>query len=131
MFVDETHLFIPKGEKTFASGVLINEWMRQGRQPGLSLVLATQRPSALYSDVMSQCDILICHRLTSQDDIDALSSLRPIYMKERVNDSLKKMGDDRGVALLIDDTSESIHIIKVRPRKSWHGGDDPLMKMES
>jgi len=51
MFIDEAHLFIPTRNKTLASDVLTNEWLRQGRQPGLSLILATQRPSALDATV--------------------------------------------------------------------------------
>jgi hypothetical protein len=31
------------------------------------------------------------------------------------------------VALIVDDTSESSHIIKIRPRLSWHGGAESLV----
>ncbi len=130
MFIDEAHQFVPNGEDTLASDLLINEWLRQGRQPGLSLVLATQRPSSLHPDVLSQSDIVLCHRLTSQDDIQALESVRPTYMREHFGDSIRKMGNGRGIAFVVDDTTESAHIICMRPRMSWHGGDEPnLMKM--
>lgn len=125
MFIDEAHMFLPAEGETQATGVLVNEWLRQGRQPGLSVVLATQRPSSLHSDVMSQSDIIICHRLTAQDDITALEAIQPTYMREGIADSLKKMGTEKGVALIIDDTSEASHIVRMRPRKSWHGGDEP------
>ena len=131
MFIDEAHQFVPNGKDTLASDILINEWLRQGRQPGLSLVLATQRPSSLHPDVLSQSDIVICHRLTSQDDIQVLESVRPTYMREHFSDSIKKMGNGRGIAFVVDDTTESAHIIRMRPRMSWHGGDEPnLMKMK-
>ncbi|WP_406660185.1 DUF87 domain-containing protein [Methanolobus sp. ZRKC3] len=125
MFIDEAQQFVPSGRDTLASDVLINEWLRQGRQPGLSLVLATQRPSSLHQDVLSQSDIVVCHRLTSQDDIQALESVRPTYMREHFGDSIRKMGNDRGIAFVVDDTTESAHIIRMRPRMSWHGGDEP------
>ncbi|MCE8422589.1 MAG: ATP-binding protein, partial [Candidatus Methanoperedens sp.] len=125
MFIDEAHMFLPGEGETQATRVLVNEWLRQGRQPGLSAVLATQRPSSLHSDVMSQSDIIICHRLTAQDDINALEAIHPTYMREGIADSLKKMGAEKGVALIIDDTSEASHIVRMRPRKSWHGGDEP------
>ncbi len=125
MFIDEAHMFLPRDGETPASGVLINEWLRQGRQPGLSVVFATQRPAALHSDVMSQSDMIICHRLTAQDDIAALEAIHPTYMREGISDHLKKMGTEKGVALIIDDTSEAAHLVKMRPRKSWHGGDEP------
>ncbi len=74
---------------------------------------------------MSQSDIIICHRLTAQDDITALEAIHPTYMRERISDYLKKMGTEKGVALIIDDISEAAHLVKMRPRKSWHGGDEP------
>jgi len=120
-------LFLPNNKEVLSKDVLINEWMRQGRQPGLSLVLATQRPSALESEVLSHSDIIICHRLTAQEDIDALSRIRPTYMHSDIKESIKKIGDEKGVALIIDDTSESAHIIKIRPRLSWHGGAESLV----
>ena len=45
----------------------------------------------------------------------------------RIKESIKKVGEERGVALIVDDTSESTHIIKVRPRISWHGGAESLV----
>jgi hypothetical protein len=127
MFIDEAQQFVPREGCTLASDILINEWLRQGRQPGLSLVMATQRPSSLHPDVMSQSDIVICHRLTSQEDITALESARPTYMREDFGESLRKMGNERGTALVVDDTTETAHIIRMRPRLSWHGGSEQLV----
>jgi len=125
--IDEAQLFLPNNKDILSKDVLINEWMRQGRQPGLSLIMATQRPSALEPEVLSHSDIIICHRLTAQEDIDALSRIHPTYMHDDIKDSIKKIGDEKGVALIIDDTSESTHIIKIRPRLSWHGGAESLV----
>ncbi|CAG1004234.1 hypothetical protein METP3_03591 [Methanosarcinales archaeon] len=125
MFIDEAHLFLPRDARTPATDILVTEWLRQGRQPGLSIIFATQRPAALHPDVMSQSDIIICHRLTAQDDITALETVRPTYMREGIGDSLKKMGTEKGVAFIVDDNSEAAHVVRMRPRKSWHGGDEP------
>jgi len=74
---------------------------------------------------MSQSDIIICHRLTAQDDITALEAIHPTYMREGISDHLKKMGAEKGAALIIDDTSEAAHLVMMRPRRSWHGGEEP------
>ncbi len=125
--IDEAHVFLPH-EKNISKDVLIKQWMRQGRQPGVALILATQRPSSLDEEVLSHADIIISHRLTAQEDIDALNKVRPTYMHESIGDAVKRIGKERGVAVIIDDTSESMHVIKIRPRLSWHGGEEPSAK---
>lgn len=125
LFIDEAHMFMDYTADMRAGRVLTNEWLRQGRQPGLSLVLATQRPSALGKDVLSQADLIVCHRLTLRDDVEALESARPAYVKEPVPDAISRLGKERGAAIVIDDATESYHVIKVRPRMSEHGGGEP------
>jgi len=46
-------------------------------------------------------------------------------MLESIEEAIKRVGTEKGVALIIDDTSETTHVIKVRPRLSWHGGEEP------
>lgn len=127
MLIDEAHMFMDKDRPCRAGETLVNEWLRQGRQPGLSLVLATQRPSALGTDVLSQADIVICHRLTYRDDVEAMESVRPLYVKEPVREALSRLGTSRGAALVVDDATESYHVVKVRPRMSRHGGGEPVV----
>lgn len=123
LMIDEAHMFLENDSG--AGRVLVNEWLRQGRQPGLSLVLATQRPSALGYDVLSQADVFICHRLTLRDDVEALERARPLYVKEPVREGLTRLGSLRGAAIVVDDATESYHVIRVRQRKSLHGGGEP------
>lgn len=123
MLIDEAHRFAPSSGSTAASGPLI-EWARQGRHPGLSLVLATQRPGSLDSDILSQCDLVLSHRLTSKPDIDALARIQPSYSSD-LRETLDKLPSDKsGYCLLIDDTSEQYFFMKTRERLSWHAGDD-------
>jgi hypothetical protein len=46
-------------------------------------------------------------------------------MQESIQAYLKKMGSERGAALIVDDHSESVHLVRIRPRISWHGGGEP------
>ena len=125
--IDEAHVFLPN-EKSISKDILIKQWMRQGRQPGVALLLATQRVASMDEEVLSHADIIISHRLTAQDDIDALNKVRPTYMHESIGEAVRRIGEERGVAVIIDDVSESMHVIKVRPRMSWHGGEEPSAK---
>jgi DNA helicase HerA-like ATPase len=124
MFIDEAHEFLPLGSKTIATDALI-QLLREGRQPGISVVLATQQPGQIHRDVMTQSDIVIAHRVTSEPDIQALNYIMQSYLL----DSIKKYMDDlptlKGSAILLDDNSERIYPIRMRPRFTWHGGEAP------
>lgn len=130
LLIDEAHVFMDAGADSRAGRVLTNEWLRQGRQPGLSLVLATQRPSALGKEVLSQADIIVCHRLTLRDDLEALESARPTYVNEPVPEAMARLGKARGAAVVVDDATESCHVIKVRQRYCEHGGGEPAVYLD-
>ncbi len=124
LFIDEAHEFLPKDEKTVATDALV-QLLREGRQPGISLVLATQQPGQIHKDVMTQSDIVISHRVTSQPDLEALNNIMQSYLFE----SIKKYMDDlpslKGSAIVLDDNSERIYPMRIRPRFTWHGGEAP------
>ncbi len=122
LMVDEAHMFMPNDESSLALNTLL-EWIRVGRQPGLSLLLATQRPNKLHPDAISQCDLFISHRMTSQPDIAAVSALRPSYMHQDFDKYYLQMPREKGYALILDDNTEKLWLIKIRPRYSWDGGD--------
>ena len=121
MIIDEAHLFMPRGRKSVAKDVL-SDWIRVGRQPGLSLVLATQRIDRMSDDAITQADIIIGHRITSYLDIQALSAVRPTYAGDSLDKHLATLPHTRGLAVLMDDVTEKVWVIRVRPRMSWHGG---------
>ncbi len=124
MFIDEAHEFLPKEGKTLATDALV-QILREGRQPGLSLVLATQQPGQIHRDVMTQSDVVISHRVTSQADLEALNFIMQSYLL----DGIKKYMDDlptlKGSAIVLDDNSERIYPMRVKPRFTWHGGEAP------
>jgi len=124
VFIDEAHEFLPREGKTPATDALI-QVLREGRQPGLSLVLATQQPGQIHKDVMTQSDIVISHRVTSKQDIEALNEIMQTY----VLDSIRKQMDDlpalKGSAIILDDNSERIYPARIRPKFTWHGGEAP------
>jgi hypothetical protein len=118
LMIDEAHMFMPKDEANIALPILL-EWVRVGRQPGLGLILATQRPEKIHPDAISQCDLFISHRMTSQPDIAAVGALRPSYMHSDLDKLYAEMPKQKGYALVIDDNTERVWMIKVRPRFSW------------
>ena len=124
VFIDEAHEFLPKEGKTSATDALI-QILREGRQPGLSLVLATQQPGQIHKDVMTQSDIIISHRLTAQQDISALNEIMQTYLLENIRKYIDELPHLKGSAIILDDNSERIYPMRVRPRFTWHGGEAP------
>jgi hypothetical protein len=124
LFIDEAHEFLPKTYKTPATDALV-QILREGRQPGISLVLATQQPGQIHQDVMTQADIVIAHRVTAKPDIEALNQIMQTYLLENIKTSLDNLPSSKGSAIVLDDNSERIYPMRMRPRLTWHGGESP------
>ncbi|MBU3907434.1 MAG: DUF87 domain-containing protein [Nanoarchaeota archaeon] len=124
IFIDEAHEFLPLQGKTIATDALI-QLLREGRQPGISLVLATQQPGQIHRDVMTQSDIVISHRVTSQPDLEALNYIMQTYVMESIKKHMDDLPDLKGSAIILDDNSERIYPMRIRPRFTWHGGEAP------
>ena len=122
MLIDEAHQFVPAGKNTLAKEALIR-WAKEGRQPGLSLVVASQQPSAVDSEVVTQCDILIIQKLTNSMDIAAVNALSQDYMASELKTYIRKL-QRQGEAVLVDDEQEKVTMLQIRPRKSYHGGGE-------
>lgn len=122
LFIDEAHNFVPSGSSSLAKDTIIR-WVKEGRQPGLSIVVATQQPSAIDSDVLSQCDIILCHKITTKEDIRSLDKLSQDYMGSDLKTYVRQI-DNVGEAVYVDDEEETVEMAKMRPRKSKHGGGE-------
>jgi len=118
--IDEAHNFCPSGRSTLAKEILIR-WAKEGRQPGLSLVVASQQPAAIDSEILTQCGIRIVHRITSRDDYRAVDALSQDYLADGLSARIKRLSGP-GQTLVIDDERESVIPVQVRPRQSLHGG---------
>ncbi len=124
MIMDEAHQFIPNEGATAASEPILT-LIKEGREPGISLVLITQIPNKLHSDALAQADLVISHRLTSEADIKALRGIMQSYMLDDIQELINSLPRQKGAAIVLDDNSERIYAIQVRPRISWHAGGSP------
>ncbi len=124
ILIDESHSFLPKEGKTAATDALVHI-LREGRQPGISLILATQQPGEIHTDVITQTDIVLSHRITAKRDVEALNAMMQTYLPGAIQKYFDMLPRIRGSALILDDTSERIYPLQVRPRFTWHGGEAP------
>lgn len=124
IMIDEAHQFVPKEGETAATEPILT-LLKEGREPGISLLMITQRPGVLHPDALAQSDLLLSHRLTSKADIDALKSIMQTYVMEDITELINNLPRKKGTALVLDDNSERLYSIQVRPRLSWHAGGSP------
>jgi hypothetical protein len=124
LVIDEAHEFLPHEGETAATNALVTI-LREGRQPGISLMLASQQPGKIHTDVMTQADIILSHRLTAKIDTDALAMLMQSYFRKGLDKYINELPRMPGASILIDDANERIYMMQVRPRITWHGGEAP------
>jgi len=129
IIIDEAHNFIPEKGETVATHDMLT-LIKQGRQPGISLILISQRPNKLHEDAIAQADMVISHRLTAKPDLDALSAIMQTYLLFDIRKSIGRLPKSKGSALILDDNSERLFNVQVRPRQSWHAGASPLALKE-
>ncbi len=134
VLIDEAHLVCPSEKKTSANSVIV-DYVKRGRDAGLSLVLATQQPSALDSAAISQVDLSIIHRLTFEADISAALHRLPSPLPSNVTLGGKDVSDPRhlirelapGECLVSDAEASRSFIMRARPRICPHGGGEPAL----
>lgn len=118
--IDEAHNFCPQGRNTLSKDTLIR-WAKEGRQPGLSLIVASQQPASIDTEILTQCGIRIVHRITSKEDFRAVNALSQDFVSEGFATRIKNLTGP-GQTLVIDDERESVVPVQIRPRQSLHGG---------
>ncbi|RJQ20346.1 DUF87 domain-containing protein [Candidatus Woesearchaeota archaeon] len=124
IMIDEAHEFLPAVGKVASSDALIT-LLREGRQPGIAMVMATQQPGKIHTDAMTQSDIILSHRLTAKIDTDALGALLQSFMRVGLDKELADLPRMSGTCIAVDDVNERMYPMRIRPRFSWHGGSAP------
>lgn len=122
--IDEAHNVLPAVtddpllRTTTELGILI---AAEGRKFGLHLFVATQRPSKVHPNVVSQCDNLFLMRMNGAGDVHDLESLFSFVPPAMLHEAL---GFGLGQALVAGPISPTPMFVKVGPRLSPEGGAD-------
>lgn len=132
LVLDEAHVIVPNEGKTPASDPLI-DYVKRGRDSGLSLIFATQQPSAVDNKLMSQADITFTHGLSFDSDIQAAIKRMPADTSHEYRQNGQKISSlggairslSPGETIVADATSSRIFVKRIRPRLTAHGGNTP------
>lgn len=135
LVIDEAHNYIPSRGRNPARQPL-KKYVDEGRNLGLSIVVATQQPSGLDPSIQRNADVLLLHALSHRDDIVAADGMINTALPEEVViDSKTKATPPRileallrqlpqGYAWISTDRANRLIPVKIRPRLTVHGGTD-------
>ena len=133
LIIDEAHNYIPRTGSA-SSRKWLKKYVTEGRNLGLSIVVATQQPAGLDPAVQRNADVLLCHSLSHRDDIRAADGMiNTAHPTEIVRGSGEARTGPRlfegtlrqlppGYALIAEDKMNRWIPAVVRPRITVHGG---------
>jgi hypothetical protein len=123
LFIDEVHNFAPAQDAMGLDSPLtaILRIAAEGRKYGLWLVIASQRPQKVHSNLISQCDNLVLMKLTNQRDIEHVAESFSTVSIEMVQ---LARGFKRGWALAVGRIVRSPTLLRFRERATPEGGGD-------
>ena len=135
IIIDEAHNYIP-ARGNAPSRKPLKKYVDEGRNLGLSIVVATQQPSGLDPSIQRNADILLIHSLSHQDDIVAARGMINTSSPDEVTlDDKYKFPSSKtfeafvrnlpsGYAIASTDRANRLFPIRIRPRATVHGGGD-------
>jgi len=121
LVVEEIHEFIPqKGSRDDVGDILLQIGKR-GRKHGLGLLGLSQRPAAVDKDFVTQCDWMLWHKLTWDNDTDVVRRLLGSDAAEAITDF------EPGEAFLRTDWTDETTRIRFREKRTYDAGTTPGM----
>ena len=133
VIIDEAHEYCPNSGNTASKKMLI-KFAKEGRSLGLGLIMATQQPSALSTQISSQSELVISHALAFMSDIKALEDRLVNRIVQEYTRRLETYSFEEQIRLMKPGTAvlstmgvSRIFLVDVRPRMTIHGGKVPKM----
>jgi hypothetical protein len=135
LIIDEAHNYVP-ARSAVASRRPLKKYVDEGRNLGLSIVVATQQPSGLDPSIQRNADMMLIHALSHHDDISAAMGMINTSQPDTVTvDGRQTMSGAKlveslvrslppGYALVSTDKANRLFPVRVRPRSTVHGGAD-------
>ena len=109
---EEAHKYVPKSELTKyrSSQKAIERIAKEGRKYGITLMLASQRPSEISETIFSQCNNFIAMRLTNPNDQGYVKRLLP----DTLGNLIEKLPSlSAGEALLIGEAIVMPSVVRI------------------
>ncbi|KKN95564.1 hypothetical protein LCGC14_0174320 [marine sediment metagenome] len=119
ILIEEAQEFVPQSISSDLKEVLVRV-AKRGRKRGLFTILASQRSPDVDKKLLSQCEVVFCHRVSHPTDLDVYYKLIPLERKEIKN---RVIGLDDGQCFL--KLKSGTTVVQVKMRETFHAGNTP------
>jgi hypothetical protein len=119
MIVEEIHEYLPEGGGMGECGKMLIKIGKRGRKHGLGITGISQRPADVKKDFITQCDWLVWHRLTWNNDTKVVRRVIDAEHAAAVEDL------DDGEGFLMTDWAESIQRVQFYRKQTFDAGATP------
>jgi len=119
VIVEEAHEFVPEQGGLDDVGKTIIRVAKRGRKRGLGVCALSQRPASVAKDYITQCDWLVWHRLTWENDTKVVGRILG-------NDAADDVEDlDDGEAIVMTDWDDQVERFRFRRKHTFDAGATP------
>jgi len=119
LVVEEVHEYLPESGGLDDFGERLLQVAKRGRKRGLGMCAISQRPAAVDKDFITQCNWMVWHRLTWNNDTDVVRRIIDADAAETVETL------ENGEAILMTDWDEQTRRVKFRMRETVDVGQTP------
>ena len=119
LLVEEVHEYIPEKGAVGECGKMLIKIGKRGRKHGLGICGISQRPADVKKDFITQCDWLLWHRLTWNNDTTVVGRILDGEYADAVEDL------DDGEGFLMTDWSETVRRVQFYRKQTFDAGATP------
>lgn len=119
LLIEEIHEYIPEGGGLDECGRMLIKAAKRGRKHGLGLCGVSQRPADVKKDFITQCDWLVWHRLTWDNDTAVVQRV----LGNDYADGVRDLTD--GEAYLMTDWNGGVRQVQFRRKSTFDAGATP------
>lgn len=119
LLVEEVHEYIPEKGSVGECGKMLIKIGKRGRKHGLGICGISQRPADVKKDFITQCDWLLWHRLTWNNDTNVVRQILDSEYATAVEDL------DDGEGFLMTDWGEDVRRVQFYRKQTFDAGATP------
>jgi len=119
LLVEECHEWIPEKGGMGEVGKMLIKIGKRGRKHGLGIVGISQRPADVKKDYITQCDWLVWHRLTWNNDTNVVGRI----LDNKYADAVEDLDD--GEAFMMTDWAEQVRRVQFHRKQTFDAGATP------